>query len=231
MAISVTCENCDRVIRAKDEAAGRSVRCPGCSEPVRIPMPRVAKPTVRKPKPAAPKPDDGEVDWGKAAAMASNAQEATKPCPACGEDVGLKDVKCEFCGEKLIDKKKAGSRSGAKSRRAESGDGMEAWLITVIALTVINLVCIGIGLVVPGARPVGLIGGGLAGLCLSLFGSIWLLKVAADESTSTLVLCLFVPCYQLYFVCTNLDTAGKPFAVSCYGSFLMTLATGLMKLP
>ena len=66
---------------------------------------------------------------------------------------------------------------------------------------------------------------------LSLFGSIWLLKVAADESTGTLLMCLFVPCYQLYFLFTNLDTAGKPFAVSCYGSFLMTLATGLMKLP
>ena len=229
MALSVTCENCDREMRVKDEAAGKSVRCPGCSEPVRVPTPRAAKPTARKPKPAAPTPDDGDVDWGKAAAMASNADEATKPCPACGEDVGLKDVKCESCGEKLIGKKSA--KAGSKTRRSVSGESMDPVLIAVIALTAISLVCMAIGLAIPGARPVAAIVASLAGLCLTLVGFVLFLKAAAEESTAAVLMCLFVPCYSLYFLCTNWETAGKPFGVQCLGNLLVVLATGLMAPP
>ncbi len=227
MTISVTCENCDREIRAKDEAAGKTVRCPGCSEPVRIPKPRVAKPAVKKPKPA--EPEDGDVDWGKAAAMASNADEATKPCPACGEDVGLRDEKCESCGEKLIGKKsKSGSSSRSKSSRASSGDGMEVWLIALIAFVALNIVCLGVGLAIPSARLPAVLGAFFASACLSLWGYFWFLKVASEDSTTALLLCLFVPCYSLYYLCTNQDTAGRPFAVQCLGSFLAFITTKLL---
>jgi hypothetical protein len=36
MAISVTCD-CGRALRAKDEAAGKRVRCPGCGNAVQVP--------------------------------------------------------------------------------------------------------------------------------------------------------------------------------------------------
>jgi hypothetical protein len=38
MAISVTC-SCGRSLRAKDEAAGKRVRCPGCGNTVEVPAP------------------------------------------------------------------------------------------------------------------------------------------------------------------------------------------------
>jgi hypothetical protein len=42
MSISVTCASCQRIIRAKDEYAGKRVRCPGCQSPVTIPAPEVS---------------------------------------------------------------------------------------------------------------------------------------------------------------------------------------------
>jgi hypothetical protein len=38
MSISVTC-SCGRALRAKDEAAGKRVRCPGCGNAVEVPVP------------------------------------------------------------------------------------------------------------------------------------------------------------------------------------------------
>lgn len=37
MPIRTECENCGREIRARDESAGRRIRCPDCSEPVTLP--------------------------------------------------------------------------------------------------------------------------------------------------------------------------------------------------
>ena len=40
MAIKVSC-TCGKTISAKDEFAGRRVKCPACKEPLRIPKPKV----------------------------------------------------------------------------------------------------------------------------------------------------------------------------------------------
>lgn len=40
MAISVSCEDCGYELRARDEHAGRRVRCPDCSGPIEVPAPR-----------------------------------------------------------------------------------------------------------------------------------------------------------------------------------------------
>jgi predicted Zn finger-like uncharacterized protein len=37
MSLSVTCPDCDRTIKVKDEIAGKKVRCPGCSTVISIP--------------------------------------------------------------------------------------------------------------------------------------------------------------------------------------------------
>jgi hypothetical protein len=37
MAIAVTCQSCGKSFKAKDELAGKAVRCPGCHQPLRIP--------------------------------------------------------------------------------------------------------------------------------------------------------------------------------------------------
>ncbi len=37
MSLSVTCPDCDKTLRVKDELAGKKVRCPGCSTVIPIP--------------------------------------------------------------------------------------------------------------------------------------------------------------------------------------------------
>ena len=37
MSLTVTCPDCDKTLKVKDEAAGKKVRCPGCSKVLSIP--------------------------------------------------------------------------------------------------------------------------------------------------------------------------------------------------
>lgn len=48
-AIRLTCEHCGQSFRVKSIAAGRSVKCPGCSKPVAVPAPtQVSSPTQKQ---------------------------------------------------------------------------------------------------------------------------------------------------------------------------------------
>ncbi len=68
MAVSVTCKHCGKSFRAKDELAGRAVRCPGCRHPLQIPASGSAggtrTATASKPASAGPKAPaaPGDVD-------------------------------------------------------------------------------------------------------------------------------------------------------------------------
>lgn len=61
MAIVVTC-TCGKRLAAKDEAAGKRVRCPACQQPVLIPlpaaMPAAVAPIIESPPVAAPPPSE-----------------------------------------------------------------------------------------------------------------------------------------------------------------------------
>jgi DNA-directed RNA polymerase subunit RPC12/RpoP len=39
MSLSVTCSDCDKSLKVKDELAGKKIRCPGCSSVIAIPKP------------------------------------------------------------------------------------------------------------------------------------------------------------------------------------------------
>lgn len=68
MAISVTCGACGRTVSAKDEAAGKRFRCPGCGQKVVVPD---AFAVVPLPAPAvAPEPDAVDDDEPAAATPA-----------------------------------------------------------------------------------------------------------------------------------------------------------------
>ena len=40
MPIRVKCRSCSKVLTAKDSAAGKSLKCPACGEPIRVPRPK-----------------------------------------------------------------------------------------------------------------------------------------------------------------------------------------------
>jgi hypothetical protein len=71
------------------------------------------------------------------------------------------------------------------------------------------------------------LGGLLAfvGLILATGGQIWFLIVAFQEDFMAGILCLFVPFYALYFLITNLETAGRAFLINVVG--MLMLITGL----
>lgn len=46
MPIRVKCPKCERMLTAKDESAGRPVRCPGCGQVLRLPGPAAEQPAA-----------------------------------------------------------------------------------------------------------------------------------------------------------------------------------------
>ena len=124
MPIKVQCA-CGKAFAAKDELAGKTVKCPACQQPLKIPggpaaAAPAAKPAAAKPaapgsssKPAAPKP--GGAAARPAAPTSASApvtgagdlfdeiglQAAapdTRPCPGCTEPMPLAAVICIKCG-------------------------------------------------------------------------------------------------------------------------------------
>lgn len=111
MSITVTCPNpdCGRTIRAKDDYAGRQVKCPACGRVVAIPYsPRIVQ------------DDDVPGFLGETAPSATaparerRADDETKVCPFCAETIKAAALKCKHCGSMLTDTQpaRADSRRG-----------------------------------------------------------------------------------------------------------------------
>jgi hypothetical protein len=126
MPIKVQCA-CGKAFAAKDELAGKTVKCPGCQKPLKIPggqaaaakEPAKAAAKTASAKPGAPKPPATKPTAGKSASAskptaapssaAANADlfdeiglqaaaAGTRPCPGCTEPLDLKAVVCIKCG-------------------------------------------------------------------------------------------------------------------------------------
>lgn len=142
MPIKAKCSSCKAVITAKDKQAGKLVRCPHCSNPVRLPgqkIDQVEKPKVRE----AEEFGDDEFDFGSFDPNAGAALERRKPCPACGEMIMQKAAKCRYCGEvldpALKKKKKKKKASASYSNDEEDLNAVEI---------VLCVCCSGIGCIV-----------------------------------------------------------------------------------
>ena len=105
MPIKVTCA-CGQSFAAKDELAGRTVKCPKCSRPLAIPAAGAAAP--------APSPQPQPVAQPSVAAPAgyqpsglfdevgiSSAPVGTQPCPGCRAPMPMHAVVCVQCGYNL----------------------------------------------------------------------------------------------------------------------------------
>jgi hypothetical protein len=101
MPITVTCV-CGRKLAAKDEYAGRTVKCPGCAQPLKIPTPtakvspssptKVPKTGPKKPVPVA----SSAAQLLEEAGLAHHIEGPT--CPECGQGVAEEALLCVHCG-------------------------------------------------------------------------------------------------------------------------------------
>ena len=153
MPIKVKCGSCSAQFKAKDELAGRRIKCPKCQNPVVIAAAAVAAP--RAPKRSAANPLMDILDEEDVRSRTSGPI-----CDNCGSEVKRGMVICIDCGfnletgdrletEAAEDVENVGGMSGTdqimrKAQRAleesddpsadgDFGDGAESYLIAVVA--------------------------------------------------------------------------------------------------
>jgi predicted RNA-binding Zn-ribbon protein involved in translation (DUF1610 family) len=145
MPISFSCLKCGKKLKAPDNAAGKSSRCPGCGATVTCPEPIYDAELVESPGAESGGLDPyGDLDSDKPYAVAgATPSEATasrtedrRPCPMCGEMIMTAAAKCRYCGEifdPTLKKAKSKKKHGAEAEDLSTGD----WVVA--------LLCSGIG--------------------------------------------------------------------------------------
>ena len=129
MPITVSCQ-CGAKFAAKDELAGKAVKCPKCSQPLRIPSAETPAVPAAKPTPSAPKkapasaPTPAPSDPGIGSILDEFGIQGSATgirCPSCQADMQPGAILCVACGYNTQTNKKLSTKadSDAKKRREE----------------------------------------------------------------------------------------------------------------
>lgn len=172
MSIRATCGSCGSTFTARDELAGKKVKCPKCKERMEIPAASSSKPAaVAAPTPKVVDPMEALL----AEANVGPVSQGGPICPDCGTPITPGAILCVDCGFNLETGKRlrvakeqddesldTGLSDAEKiMRKAEAeieetpvgvddqdfGDGGDSFVIAAVA-GVILLILVGIGLVV-----------------------------------------------------------------------------------
>lgn len=242
MPIKVSC-TCGQSFAAKDELAGKTVKCPKCAQPLRIPAPAAPKAAMAGAPAAAPSAPAGmsslfDEAGVKAAPVGANL------CPGCAQPLPANAVLCVKCGYNVklgrkmttVSAGKGGAGHGvhggdaaatllaraaesiedaAEAERMKTGEGLPWWAYLVAMGGVVGFMVMMMTL--PMAYAFNAAGGLLLfiGFLVCVYSGIRLLIIAFQESTLQGVLYLFIGPYQIYYVFTRWET--------CAGYFLMNL--------
>ena len=99
MPIRIKCQ-CGKALAVKDELAGKAVKCPGCSQPIRVPAGSQLSASVKAPQPS-------EAQLPALAGTASLAdlfdeegftQQVAAVCPSCKAQMTAAAILCTKCG-------------------------------------------------------------------------------------------------------------------------------------
>ena len=247
MPIKVTCK-CGQSFAAKDQLAGKAVKCPKCAQPLRIPQPQ-AKPAAGQ-QPAAPAAG-GLTDLLDEVGLSGHEHDdyVGPRCPSCDSPMAQNAALCVVCGFNLqtgefvkgvIQKSTAGPvqlegfegaaesllQKAAKSMRDDSSEeqkmrrqGMPAWLIAVLLAFVLTFM-IGMSVLPRGqALMISGIVFIVALYIVATVANIMLIVIAFHESVAAGLMFMFVPFYGLYFVFSHWD--------DCKGLFFVAFFCGL----
>jgi hypothetical protein len=234
MPIKVACQ-CGQSFNARDELAGKTVKCPKCGGALKIPAPAKA-------------PQSGLVDLLEEAGLKEDAHN----CPACGVEMPAEAVLCVHCGFDLRKGRRLQSRVGTVAEldedefaelpthgnpqldRAEReiardkleqerlGKGVPWWMLF---LALVGLVGFAVGMVsMPQDRVMetsAYIVIGAGGLLGFVFG-LRILIVAFQESVLQGLLYLFVPFYALFYIATRWERVGG-LVMFCIAAVVMQI--------
>ena len=133
MAIKVSCR-CGQQFAAKDELAGKVVKCPKCQQSLTIRAPAAAK-RAPAPAPVATPSAVAELldEVGFHVHKGKEEDETVQHCPACDAKISDHAVLCVYCGFHLetgkFVKGIAGSGPGGVAQKAEGHEGIALSLL------------------------------------------------------------------------------------------------------
>jgi hypothetical protein len=248
MPIPVKCK-CGKQFAAKDELAGKAVRCPQCKQPLKIPQPQ-AGPAARAPSAGSGAvPASGVVSLFDEVGFHVHEDDAAQHCPACDAKLSDHAIICVACGYDLesgkrlkgtglVATEKSEGHEGAAQRllhkaehsikqekieqRKTEKEGMPLWMI--VTALVIVLTFAGTMSMLPRREALIISGGTWLGICIlvSTIYNIMILVVAFQENATQGLLCMFVPMYQLFYVITRW--------AACKNYFLVSVGAGLLSM-
>lgn len=134
MPIKVTCR-CGQQFAAKDELAGKVVKCPKCKQPLKVEPPTAGKKAGNPPgaqaASATPSAVAALLDEVGFHVHEDKADEALQRCPACDEKISDHAVICVYCGYNLETGRfiKGASGVGVPGRKAEGHEGAAQMLL------------------------------------------------------------------------------------------------------
>lgn len=146
MPISFQCPQCGKKLKAPDNAAGKSSKCPGCGGTVTCPEPVYDAELFDETQAAAGHDPYADLDSDKPYGVvepqpvAAASADGRRPCPMCGEMILATAAKCRYCGE-VFDStlKKA---KGKKSKKYGPGEADLSTGEIVLAVLCSNIACI-----------------------------------------------------------------------------------------
>ncbi|TVS09120.1 MAG: hypothetical protein EA424_27785 [Planctomycetaceae bacterium] len=255
MPIKVACK-CGQKFAAKDELAGKVVKCPKCEKPLKVPA------ATKKAAPvAAPAPGSGSLAdlLDEAGLTAKHDDYQGRHCPSCNSPLAENALLCVGCGLNLEtgrfirgsgpivakDKaKQAEGHEGAAERllsRAEKAlvqekveqiknvrEGAPIWAI-FCALVVLGTLAVSMSMM-PRRDAFELSGW----VCIIVCGivqtacGLHLLVLAFKEDVLVGVLYLFVPFYSLYFVITRWSRCRQTFLIAVTAALASLLGVGML---
>lgn len=134
MPIKVTCR-CGQQFAAKDELAGKVVKCPKCKESLQVGAPPATQgargPSGTEAAGATPSAVAALLDEVGFHVHEDKADEAIQRCPACDQKISDRAVLCVYCGYHLERGKfiKGAGGVGALAQKAEGHEGAAQMLL------------------------------------------------------------------------------------------------------
>ena len=131
MPVKVQCKGCEKVLTAPDKLRGKTVNCPKCESPLKIPTGKKKRPAgsderprKRRPRPEPEmesNPDDmfGSLDLRRA------EDRNVKLCPKCATEVDFDDIECLNCGINIATGVLSAKQRTARTRKGP--DPAEYW--------------------------------------------------------------------------------------------------------